>query len=72
MNKISEAIKNVIPDTWTHEDNINFLALRFQLKLAGINWKSEEHLASLLSDYTKKGIIEVKQEGGIAYMRARQ
>lgn len=69
MDKIKAALRNVIPNTWTHVKNIDPLRLRFNLKLAGVNWESEKHLAKILVGFTQTGIIDVTKENGITYMR---
>lgn len=50
-----------IPLTWTHQNNINFLAIRFKSKLLGIEWSSEEDFVNLCTLASALGIIE--QEG---------
>ena len=35
-------IRGVLPETWTHVSNLNWLKIGFHLKLAGIDWRSLE------------------------------
>lgn len=33
-------IREALPETWTHIDNVNWLRVGFTLKLAGLDWRS--------------------------------
>lgn len=35
-----KALHNVLPETWTHVDNLNLLHIGFAMKLAGIDWRT--------------------------------
>ena len=46
-----------LPETWLHSSNFNFLSFGFQLKLAGIDWRSEDDLAAVLAHFEENKII---------------
>lgn len=55
------ALKHIFPAIWTHSDNLNFLKIRFQLKIVGIDFKNDEELSHVLAILTRLGIIEYKK-----------
>lgn len=36
------AVKDMLPETWTHVGNLNGLQIGFRLKLLGIDWRSQD------------------------------
>lgn len=52
-----DKIKNILPETWTHIQNLNGLQLGFQLKLIGIDWRSEEEFGKVFVFLEKMGIL---------------
>lgn len=59
INKNKEAIKNLLPETWTHVGNLNPIAMGFQLKLIGADWRNKGDFCKILSYLQGKGIILV-------------
>lgn len=43
-----QAVKDLLPETWTHIGNLNGLQLGFRLKLIGIDWRSETEFTSVM------------------------
>lgn len=50
-------LKEMLPETWTHIQNLNGLSLGFQLKLLGIDWRSEEEFGKVMVYLTKIGLL---------------
>lgn len=50
-------IKALFPDTFTHVSNANVAAIAFQLKLLGVDWRSQDELAECFATFEKAGII---------------
>lgn len=48
-----KAIKAMLPETWTHVSNLNMLQIGYQMKLLGIDWRTEEQLAKTMAFLTK-------------------
>lgn len=61
LKKHYEELKGLFPEVWTHSSNINFLAIRFRLKLMGVDYRSEKEFTSIMVYFTKIGVCEVKQ-----------
>lgn len=57
MKKNEKAIKDMFPETWTHVGNLNGLQLGFQMKLLGIDWRSEEQFGKVMVYLEKVKII---------------
>jgi hypothetical protein len=52
-----DKIKELLPETWTHAQNINGLQLGYGLKLLGIDWRSEDEFAVCMVFLEKVGIL---------------
>lgn len=37
-----KAVKNMLPETWTHVGNMNGLQIGYRMKLLGIDWRNEQ------------------------------
>jgi len=57
------ALKDAFPETWTHTKNINFLQVRFRLKLIGLDFRDDNQVAKILTFLTTIGMLEVKPLG---------
>lgn len=53
-----DAISNMLPETWTHIENLNGLKIGFQLKLLGFDWRSEEQLSKIMVFLERVGIMQ--------------
>jgi len=51
-------IKALLPDVWTHMENLNGLKLAFGFKLVGIEWKSENEFGRIMLFLEKVGILQ--------------
>ena len=58
--KNESSLKDLFPEIWTHSANVNFLQLRFKLKLLGIDYRTEEDVSKILTFLTKIGIVEIR------------
>lgn len=43
-----KAVKDMLPETWTHMNNLNGLQLGFKMKLLGIDWRSEDEFGRVM------------------------
>lgn len=57
LNEHAPALRRMLPETWTHIQNINIVALGYQLKLIGIDWRSQQDLAGCLAVLEKAGLL---------------
>jgi hypothetical protein len=57
MKQNTDKIKKLLPETWTHMRNINMLQIGFQLKVLGVDWRSEEELAKCLAFFERTGLM---------------
>ena len=53
--KNEEKVKSLFPETWTHLKNINMLALSYQMKLIGIDWRGEEEFGRCMVFFERAG-----------------
>lgn len=60
-------IKAIFPETWTHVANLKGLQIAFQLKLHGVDWRSEEEFAKCMMFFEKTGVL---QRDGLLVRRA--
>lgn len=58
MKANAPKIKNILPDTWTHIANLNGLQLGYQLKLLGIDWRSEDEFGKCMIYLESIGILK--------------
>jgi len=66
LDENRKALLNMLPETWTHVANVNFIALRYQLKLIGVDFRSDNELAFCLAALEKASIL---QRSGILLRR---
>ena len=57
-----DAIKKMLPDTWTHMENLNGLKLGVQMKLLGIDWRTEDQFGKVMVFLEKMGFLQ-RQNG---------
>lgn len=56
--KINEAgLKAMLPKTWTHMHNLDALRLGYQLKLIGVDWRSQEEFGKVMVYLEKIGLL---------------
>ena len=51
------AIHELLPDTWTHMNNLNGLQLGFKLKQLGVDWQSENDFGKIMVYLEKIGMM---------------
>ena len=52
-----EELLQLFPETWTHFTNVNQLALRYKLKLLGVDYRTEPQLAECLAKFEQSRIL---------------
>lgn len=57
-----DAVKKLLPETWTHMENLNGIKLGFGLKLVGIDWRSEDQFGKVMLFLEKIGFMQ-RQNG---------
>lgn len=62
LPKNEDAIKRLLPDTWTHIENLDGLRIGFQLKLIGVDWRSELEFGKVMVFLEKVGLMQ-RQNG---------
>lgn len=61
MTKIEDNANNILkllPTSWMHVDNFELLPFCFQLKLFGIDWRSIDDLARIMTYIETIGLLE--------------
>ena len=57
MSANRDALRALFPATWTLNTNVNWLAFRFNLKLLGVDYRTEEEVGQIVVFLTKVGIV---------------
>ncbi len=57
MKANEDAIKDFLPETWTHMNNLQGLRIGFRLKLLGIDWRSEDDFGKIMIYLEKTKIM---------------
>lgn len=52
-----DKLRKLMPETWTHIANLNMVQIGFHLKLLGLDWRSQEELASCMAFFERCGLI---------------
>lgn len=52
-----DKVKALFPEVWTHQSNLNLLQLGFQMKLLGIDWRSQSDLAGCMAFFERTGFL---------------
>ena len=52
-----DAIKSMLPETWTNVQNLNGLQLGFKLKALGVDWRSEGEFGRIMVYLEKIGMM---------------
>lgn len=55
-------LRDLFPETWTHPLNVDHMKLRFQTKMIGLDWRTDEELKNILVALTKMGIAQVSAQ----------
>lgn len=58
MEENSAKVKDLLPETWTHIRNLNVLQIGYNLKLIGIDWRSENEFGKCMVFFERVGLIE--------------
>ncbi len=53
-----QGLKDLMPPTWAHIENISILKIVFGLKILGVDWRSESDLVNIMVWMNKVGIIQ--------------
>ena len=57
-----DAVKKLLPENWTHIENLNGMKLGLGLKLVGIDWRSEDQFGKVMLFLEKIGFMQ-RQNG---------
>ena len=63
-------IRKLLPDTWTHINNIHGLKLGFGLKLLGVDWRSDDEFGKVMVFLERIGILQ--RQNGSPRLRTSQ
>jgi hypothetical protein len=62
MRENLSKLKAIFPETWTHSENVSMLKWGYQLKVVGVDWRSEQELVNVMVYLTKVGVVQVNNE----------
>lgn len=51
-------LKEILPETWTHIANLNGLKLGWDLKLLGVDWRSQDEFGRCMVYLERVGIMK--------------
>lgn len=54
-------LKSMLPQLWTHMRNLNGLQLGYQMKLLGIDWRTNEEFGRVMVFFEKIGLLQRQQ-----------
>lgn len=57
LNKNCQTLVNVFPETWTNISNLNQVAVGFQLKLIGLDFRSTDDLGAVFAQCEKRKVF---------------
>lgn len=57
-----DALKKLLPDTWTHVENLDGPRLAYGLKLLGVDWRSVQEFGRAMVFLERVGIMQ-RQNG---------
>lgn len=52
-----QKIKDLLPETWTHIQNLSAMKLGFEFKVLGIDWRTDDDFAKIMIFFEKVGIL---------------
>lgn len=52
-----KAVKAMLPETWTHIDNLNGLQIGYRMKLLGIDWRSQDEFGKCMVYLERIGLM---------------
>lgn len=58
MEANADKVKKILPETWTHIANLNGLQIGFNLKLLGIDWRSEDEFGKCMVFFERAGLMK--------------
>lgn len=67
MAENAEAIKKILPEAWTEILKLNGLQLGYQMKLIGIDWRSQDEFGKVMVYLERVGLM---QRDGLRVRRA--
>jgi len=50
-------IKDILPETFTHMRNLNPVKIGYQLKVLGLDWRSDKDFGSMMVQLEKRKIL---------------
>ena len=58
LRRHEAAVKHLLPPTWTHVDQVNWLEMGFGLKLLGVDWRHEGTFSQVLARLEQLGLLQ--------------
>jgi len=58
LRKNEASIKEVLPKSWTHMQNLKPLPISFRLKLLGVPWKTDNDFGGVMVVLERLGILQ--------------
>lgn len=52
-----DRLRKIFPETWTHMHNINLIAVGYQLKLLGVDYRTDAEFAECFASMEKFKVI---------------
>lgn len=62
LRENESAIKKLFPAEWSHASRIDQLKLRWNLKLLGVDYRSEDEFIKILTFFAKIGFVQHDQD----------
>jgi hypothetical protein len=56
--KNTEAVKKMLPLTWTHIANLEGLKIGFAMKLIGLDWRTQDQFGRIMVFFEKIGVMQ--------------
>ena len=57
MRANENAVKEILPETWTHMRNLSCLQIGLNLKLLGVDWRSEDEFGRVMVFLERIGLM---------------
>jgi len=51
-------VKDLLPLTWTHMQNLNGLQIGYKMKLLGIDWRNQDEFGRVMVFFEKIGLMQ--------------
>lgn len=58
MEANADALQRLLPATWTHMANLSLLRIGFELKVLGVDWRTEAELTNIMVFFERSGLMQ--------------